>query len=81
MAAGGTTAAIARETKAVSARLTGVTETAGAETGIPETQKREREGPEERRAGNAVRLLSHETLIFFNWNWTDVDVAGNWEHR
>lgn len=30
-----------------------------------------------------MRLLSHKAQIHLNWNlnWTDVDVAGSWEHR
>lgn len=36
MAASGTTEAVARGTKAADARVTGVTETAGVETGITE---------------------------------------------
>lgn len=42
MAAGGTTVAVARGTKAVDARVTGVTKTAGVETGIPEAQRETR---------------------------------------
>lgn len=53
---------MANGTKAVNARLTGVTETAGAETGIPKAQRGERID------GNNVKLLAHEAQICLNWN-------------
>lgn len=64
--AGRTTEAVAKGTKALDARVTGVTQIARLDPGIPEV-------PGEGRDGNGERFVSYEVQVHLKWKMYSPD--------